>query len=174
MRLAKLSIMVILAVCFLGMTACGYSINEPIKFPGGVKTVYVKVFKNESLETGLETMIATSLVSEISRLGAEQLTATSEQADAVIQGSIRAASAEDISRVGINVAAERRAILYVDAQLVAKNGTVLWQVRNMAVSESYLVFEDKANTESSKYYAYGIISKRIAERIYGSMSEERF
>lgn len=174
MHFVRLGLIMTLMVCLPGMTSCGYSINEPVKFPGGVKTVYVKVFNNQTSEAGLETMISTSLVSEISRLGAEQLTVLPEEADAVIEGNIRAKSADDIARIGINVAAERQAILYVDAQLVAKNGTVLWQVRNMAVSQAYLVFDDKSNTEASKYYAYGIIAKRIAERIYGSMSMERF
>lgn len=140
--------------------------------PGNVKTVYVNVFDNLTTEAGLETMIATSIVSEISRFDAGLITARPEQADAVIKGTIRAMASESIARHGVNVAAERLAVLYVDVQLVDKDGMVLWQVRNLSDSEPYLVFDDKINSESSKFNAYGIIAARLAEKIYNQMTDK--
>lgn len=154
------------------MWGCGYSINQPGEIPGNVQTVYVNVFDNLTSEAGLETIIATSIVSEISRFDAKLVTATPGEADAVIRGSIRAVSSQSIAKHGVNVAAERLAILYVDCQLVDRNGMVLWQVRNLSDSEPYLVFDDKINNEASKYNAYGIIAARLAEQIYNQMTDK--
>lgn len=165
---------VVITAVFAGLlvlAGCGYSINMPGQMPGNVQTVYVNVFDNLTTEVGLETMLSTSLVSEISRFDAEQLTSDQARADAVIRGTIRASASQSIARHDVNVAAERLAILYVDCQLVDKNGVVLWQVRNISDSEPYLVFDDKINNEASKFNAYGIICARLAERIYNQMTD---
>lgn len=151
---------------------CGYTVNQSGQMPGNVKSIYVNVFENLTSEAGLETIIATSIVSQISRFDAGQVTSGIEQADAVIKGTIRATSSHSIARYGINVAAERLAVLYVDVQLVDRDGMVLWQVRNLSDSEPYLVFDDKINSESSKYNAYGIIAARLAEQIYSQMTDK--
>lgn len=163
----------VLAVLWAVLLAgCGYAVNQSGQMPGNVKSIYVNVFENLTSEAGLETMIATSIVSQISRFDAGQVTASIEQADAVVKGSIRATASQSIARHGINVAAERLAVLYVDVQLVDKDGMVLWQVRNLSDSEPYLVFDDKINSESSKYNAYGIIAARLAEQIYNQMTDK--
>lgn len=164
------SVIIGFAACvILTLAGCGYTVNQPGTLPGGVQTVYVNVFNNLTSEAGLETMIATSIVSEISRFGAQQIVDMPERADAIIRGSIRATASQSIAKHGINVAAERLAVVYVDVQLVNQDGTVLWQVRNLSDSEAYLVFSDKINNEASKFYAYGIITSRLAERIYSHM-----
>lgn len=165
-----LAVLTVLGAALLG--GCGYAVNQSGQMPGNVKSIYVKVFDNLTSEAGLETMIATSIVSQISRFEAGQVTARLEQADAVIRGSIRATASQSIARHGVNVAAERLAVLYVDVQLVDKDGMVLWQVQNLSDSEPYLVFEDKINSESSKYNAYGIIAARLAEQVYNQMTDK--
>ena len=159
-------------VCMMVLVGCGYTINQPGEMPGNVKTVYINVFENITSEAGLETIIATSVVSEISRFDAKLLTSRPEQADAVIRGTINATASQSIARHGVNIAAERLAILYVDVQLVDKNGMVLWQIRNLSDSEPYLMFENKINSNASKFNAYGIIATRLAERIYNQMTDK--
>lgn len=168
----KRTVWVCLFISLLWLSGCGYSINQPGQMPGNVKTVYVNVFENLTSEAGLETIIATSIVSEISRFDASGIAARPEQADAIIKGTIRATASQSIARHGVNVAAERLAVLYVDVQLVDRDGMVLWQVRNLSDSEPYLVFDDKINSESSKYNAYGIIAARMAEQIYNQMTDK--
>lgn len=173
MRNIQKQLLALLIVAGLwGLNGCGYSINQPGEMPGNVQTVYVNVFDNLTSEVGLETMIATSIVSEISRFDAKLVTARSDQADAIVRGTIRATSSQSIAKHGVNVAAERLAVLYVDVQLVDKNGMVLWQVRNLSDSEPYLVFGDKINNEASKYNAYGVIAARLAERVYNQMTDK--
>lgn len=150
---------------------CGYTVNKSGALPGGVQTVYVMVFDNLTSEAGLETMIATSLVSEITRFDSSAITSVPAKADAIIKGTIRATASQSIAKRGVNVAAERMAVLTVDVQLVQQNGVVLWQVRNISDSEPYLVFDDKMNNQASRYNAYNIISARLAERIYSQMTD---
>lgn len=172
MQRMKITLLVCILAGFFFLTSCGYTINQSGDLPGGVKTVYVKVFENLTTEAGLETMVATSIVSEISRFDAGLITSRPEQADAIIQGTVRAVASQSIAKHGANVAAERLAVLYLDVQLVDKNGMVLWQVRNLSGSEAYLVFDDKINTDASKNNAFGIIAARLAERVYSQMIDK--
>lgn len=172
MQIIKRALPVSLLLLILGvLVGCGYTVNKSGALPGEVQTVYVMVFDNLTSEAGLETMIATSLVSEIARFNANAITSVPSKADAIIKGTIRATASQSIAKRGVNVAAERIAVLTVDVQLVQQNGVVLWQVRDISDSEPYLVFDDKMNNQASRYNAYNIISARLAERIYSQMTD---
>ncbi|MDO8942500.1 MAG: hypothetical protein Q7U75_04915, partial [Desulfobacterales bacterium] len=63
-------------------------------------------------------------------------------------------------------AGERQVTMRIDVQLVAADGKVKWEVKNLSDNEAYPVSNDKFLNDERQRVALGLVSTRIAERVY--------
>ena len=83
---------VILILFLFSLSHCGYNWgHETRELPGGHKTVYVEMFKNQTKELGLESQFQKALANELQRSGFAIVT-NRNQAEVIIKGDVLAAS----------------------------------------------------------------------------------
>jgi len=160
----------ILAICF-GTAGCNYRFTGEGDFPGGVRTVAVPIFANQTSEAGVESTFTNDLIFEMNRNGRAVLD-LQENPDAVISVTIRSVRIDAASRSAEQTSRERRIRFGVDVKLTAaQDNRVIWQRKGLTANETYLVSDDKLQTEKNKQDAVTELSRRMAERIYNSLVE---
>ena len=161
----------ILLTLSMVLPSCGYHLAGPGAFPGDVNRIFVPVLNDRTGEIGIEATFTNDLIYEFSRRG-DALAPTREQADAVLLGEVTSIGVKSVSRRDILTSEERRVTVSLDLWLRSKAGKLIWAGRNLSDSEAYSIVEDnKLATQANRREAIGIISKRIAERVYSRLTE---
>ena len=151
--------------------SCGYRFAGGGKFPGNVKNLFVDILENRTSETGIENTFTNDLIYEITRRKKVALT-TSDRADAVLSGTIKALAIETISRRGTLTSLERRVTITVGLQLTQSDGEIIWSAQNVSENEEYDVTSNKQATEQNRRNAILALSKRLAENVYRRLTED--
>ena len=81
--------------------SCGYQFAGMGKMPGGAKTIYVTMLKNNTNETGLERIVTNAIINEFSRSGIS-MSKDQDKADAVLSGVVASVYTETIARSSAN------------------------------------------------------------------------
>ncbi len=159
-----------LALC-ASVAGCNYRLTGEGDFPGGVRTLSIPIFANQTSEVGVESAFTNDLIFEMNRNGRAVLD-LQENPDAVLTVIIRSVRIDAASRSAEQSSRERRIRFGVDAKLTtAQDNRAIWQRKGLSANETYLVSDDKLQTEKNKRDAIGELSKRMAERIYNSLVE---
>lgn len=149
---------------------CGYKFSGGGDLPAGIKSICVTVFENRTFETGIENIITNALIYEFTRDG--KITVTGKDgADAVLSGVIDSISAGTISHRGEYTSVERRVKMMVDLKLTHKDGRIIWTAKGVSENEAYQVTSDKVSTQHNKLNAISVLSKRLAEKVYYSLTD---
>jgi outer membrane lipopolysaccharide assembly protein LptE/RlpB len=160
-----------LLLLFWGATGCNYRFTGQGEFPGGVRTLSIPIFANQTSEIGVESTFTNDLIFEMNRNGRTVLD-LQENPDAVLNVTIRSVRIDAASRSAEQTSRERRVRFGVDVKLVAaQDNRVIWQRKGLSANETYPVSDDKLQTEKNKQDAIAELSRRMAERIYNSLVE---
>ncbi len=163
----------ILIVALLALAAggCGYRLPGESPFGPEVRTLYVELLENRTLEPFLENGVTDHLVSEIARGGVFTVTDRREEADAVLSGEITGYSSGAIAYDRLDAIVEYRSEMRASAQLRrSRDGKALWK-GGASWTEEYLASDDKALQEDNETAAIGVIGERLAEELYRRMLE---
>jgi outer membrane lipopolysaccharide assembly protein LptE/RlpB len=161
----------ILVGLWVVVSGCGYRFVGGGSFPGGIQNVFVEILENKTADVGIENTFTNDLIYEITRTGAVKLT-SENKAQGVLTGSITRISNETVSRRDQKEAAERRLTVYVDLQLKATDGRVVWSGNSIAANETYPVDPLKEQTEKNKSDAFEALSRRLAEVINNRLTSD--
>lgn len=125
----------LLAALFLA--GCGYSTRGSL--PDHIKTVAVPVFKNRTLEPGVETAITSGVVNAFSSGGRVRVV-SADQADAVLDGEVVGYSLDGLAfDRNANVRAYRlRLVLNVEFRDVRRGG-LLWRQEGLEETSDFQV-----------------------------------
>jgi len=81
---------VALLLCSMTSFSCAYKLSNAVdKLPGGVSTIAVPMFTNESKEPNIEVFFTNSFKNEVLRFGRINLVNSESQAEAVVTGVIK-------------------------------------------------------------------------------------
>lgn len=81
---------VALLLCSMTTFSCAYKLSNAVdKLPGGVTTIAVPLFKNDSKEPNIEVYFTNSFKNEVLRFGRINLVNSESQAEAVVTGVIK-------------------------------------------------------------------------------------
>ena len=136
------------------LAGCGYGTRGSL--PDHIKTVAVPIFKNRTLEPGVESAITSGVVNAFSSGGRVKVVPI-DQADAILQGEVVAYSLDGLAfDQTANVRAYRlRVVLNVEFRDVRKSA-MLWRQEGLS--------------ETSDFQVQGQVSDTIA-RGRGAMSQ---
>jgi outer membrane lipopolysaccharide assembly protein LptE/RlpB len=165
----NLIIIIIVAVWVFLSTACGYRFSGSGNLPSGVTAVFITIFENRTLETGLENVITEDIVYEFTR---NNRAASRKNADAILSGVVRSMHTETISRAGQHTAIERRVTVSVDLRLTDVDGREIWSAKSVSANEAYEVASNKFETEQNKQDAISVLSKRLSAKIYDRLTND--
>ena len=161
--------------CFLGvmiliLPTCGYRFSRGGDLPGGIKRVSVGVIENKSAETGVESIIINAIAYEFIRNG-KILSFQRGAADAVLSGTVQSVTTQSVSRQTVHSSLERQVTVTVSLEMTDPKGKVIWRAPRLSEYEAYEVADDKGTTEQNKRAAILKLSRRMAEKVYGQMTE---
>ena len=136
------------------LAGCGYSTKGSL--PDHIKTVAVPIFKNRTLEPGVDSAITSGVVNAFSNGGRVKVVPI-DQADAILQGEVVAYSLEGLAfDQHANVQSYRlRLVLNVEFRDV-KRSAMLWRQEGLS--------------ETSDFQVQGQVSDTIA-RARGAVSQ---
>ena len=154
-----------------GMVACGYHFQTAGVIPAGLEPIFIEVFENRTNQAGLETTVTNAVVFEFVKRNEAALARNAADASVVMKGVIRSVELQTISTRGRDVAGERQVTMRIDVQLVAADGKVKWAAKNLSDNEAYSVSNDKFLNDERQRAALGLVSTRIAERVYDRLSD---
>ena len=143
-----------LVLVALVLAGCGYSTRGSL--PDHIKTVAVPIFKNRTLEPGVDSAITSGVVNAFSSGGRVKVVPLDE-ADAILQGEVVSYSLDGLSfDQNANVRAYRlRVVLNVEFRDVRKSA-LLWRQEGLS--------------ETSDFQVQGAVSDTIA-RGRGAVSQ---
>lgn len=79
-----------LLLCSMATFSCAYKLSNDVeKLPGGVTTIAVPMFKNDSREPNIEVFFTNSFKNEVLRFGRINLVNSEAQAEAVVTGVVK-------------------------------------------------------------------------------------
>ncbi|MGI6680700.1 MAG: LPS assembly lipoprotein LptE [Bdellovibrionota bacterium] len=129
----------ILLPLLIFITGCGYTfIGSGSSLPADVRSVYIPFVTNLSSDTYITSLLTEALREEFEKYGALKVVDSTENYDAVLNVTIL--SVGDGSRtVTANTETELQSdlTLTLQAELLRRDGTVLWANPNLSQSRSY-------------------------------------
>jgi len=149
-----------------GMVACGYHFQTAGVIPAGLEPIFIEVFENRTNQAGLETTVTNAVVFEFVKRNEAALARNAADASVVMKGVIRSVELQTISTRGRDVAGERQVTMRIDVQLVAADGQVKWAAKNLSDNQAFSVSNDNILNDERQRAALGLVSMRIAERVY--------
>ena len=166
--LKRSSIWLIFILC-ISLSACGYRFAGSGSLPAGIKSVCIPVLNNRSSEAGVENTITNDLIYEFNRHDISVLS-SKDKADSVLSGTVWSVIIETIAYRDPTKSSERRVTVTVNLKLRSHSGKVVWSRMGLSDNEAYDVMSDKLETERNKREAILVLSKRLTETIYMSMT----
>lgn len=126
------------------LAGCGYSTRGSL--PDHIKTVAVPIFKNRTLEPGVESAITSGVVNAFSSGGRVKVVPV-EEADAILQGEVVGYSLDGLSfDTNANVRAYRlRLVLNVEFRDVRKSA-MLWRQEGLSETSDFQVAGQVSDT----------------------------
>jgi outer membrane lipopolysaccharide assembly protein LptE/RlpB len=126
------------------LAGCGYSTRGSL--PDHIKTVAVPIFKNRTLEPGVETAITSGVVNAFSSGGRVKVVPIDE-ADAILQGEVVGYSLDGLSfDTNANVRAYRlRLVLNVEFRDVRRSA-MLWRQEGLSETSDFQVAGQVSDT----------------------------
>ncbi|MCB9475548.1 MAG: hypothetical protein H6684_06940 [Deltaproteobacteria bacterium] len=154
-----------IAIVALGVavtTGCGYTREgRGANLDTGIRSVAIPVFRNDTFEAGLETIVTDALRREFLLHNFVKI-APAEKADAIAVGVIRKFNTKPISFSETDFATEYRASIRMSLKIVAPDGHVLWADERIAEVAEYPANEDVFASEANKRAAIRSIAEKIA------------
>lgn len=153
----------LLLFCFMG---CGYHFpGQSGTLPGNVEKVYISLFENKTSEPSLENTLTNRISEVFSRNNKISQVEKQNEAEALLQGTIRSYSSRALSYDSDDDIGKYRATIVVDVILkkildeeILWTGTVNW-------SEDYSSSSDKNNQQDLEQSAIDEMTLRLAEEI---------
>ena len=141
--------------CLVGVlvSACGYTLagSQP-RVPGGVRSVAVGEFRNESRQVGLSKTLAFAVEREFYEHGSLPVRERPGDGEAVISGTIREFKTRPVAFNSDEEALEYEAKMVLDVVLTRQSdGVVLWKGSRMLAIEDYAVSRQTVVPSSSQF-----------------------
>ena len=147
-----------LIVAAVALAGCGYSTRGSL--PDHIKTVAVPIFKNRTLEPGVDSAITSGVVNAFSSGGRVKVVPL-DQADAILQGEVVAYSLDGLAfDQNANVRAYRlRLVLNVEFRDVRRSA-MLWRQEGLSETSDFQVQGAVSDTLAR---GQGAVSQAAAE-----------
>lgn len=158
---------------FLGLAGCGYQFQgRSDQLPGEVRTLYISLMENRTLEPFLENSVTNAIVERFARNPHLEIVEDPNRADAILNGTISRYSNYAISYTSTDAIAEYRSEMVLDAGLrLAENAAVLWK-GTVSWTEEYPTSPNKILQDDRENAAIELISQRLADELYSRITDD--
>lgn len=160
-----------LALAAVLLAGCGYSTRGNL--PDHIKTVAVPMFKNRTLEPGVETAITSGVINAFSSGGRVRVVPLAE-ADAIIEGEVVGYSLDGLAfDRSANVRAYRlRLVLNVEFRDVRRSA-LLWRQEGLQETSDFQVQGTVSDTIAREHGAVLVAAAEIGRKVV-NLAVDRF
>jgi len=165
-----LEVLVVFTVTVIGIGGCGYHIaGMGGEFPGGVTSLSIPVFSNNTGKPDIEFTISSAFVTEF----VNTIKIIDNDPQAVMQGSIKSYTLTPISFAKNDITQEYRLTVTLVVKIVLREtGEVVWEDDNIVDYEDFSVnVGDVAATRDRELAAFKKLSKDTARLVKERMLE---
>ena len=161
---------IIYILLFWVFTSCGYHFSGGGEFPENIKKIKIEIFKNKTSSNTIATVLTNDLIYETGRN--KNITITDkDSADAIITGEIKSLGIAVIAHTGGYVSSEKRVTVTVSVKITGKDGKLIWSRETISAQEAFKTNQTKSIEEQNQNSAIVILSKRLAELIHSSITD---
>jgi Lipopolysaccharide-assembly len=163
---------VILMVCLVWVTACGYRFAGSGGPPQGVEKLFIELIENKTTEPGVDILITNGLKNEFIQKYRGVLV-DRDVATAVLSGVLVGIRTETVARRGALNSLERRVYMTLDLTMKSSDREQIWFARGITTSDTYSVTTgDKEATEENKRNVLQDLARRIAEISFNRLADD--
>ncbi len=163
-------IIAIFLACCLG---CGYRFAGSGSYPGGVQRIFVPLMENRTAETGVEKTFTNDLIDEFTRNRKASLASGRSAADGILSGTILSLAVNNVARISVSEAVERRVTGTLRLRLTSVDGRLLWSSGTLVEQQAYAVVAgNKSATDRNKADAIAMVSEKLAESAFTRLTDD--
>ncbi|HHL40700.1 MAG TPA: hypothetical protein ENJ37_09360 [Deltaproteobacteria bacterium] len=142
------------------VSGCGYHVaGKGGEMPGGVKSLAIPYFSNETARPGIETVITSAVIDEFLHV---VRIAEPPEAEAVMEGAVTGYELRPMAYTGSDVTQEYRLVITMSIRIVsAATGKVLWRDDRIRDYEDFTV--DAADVTATKEAELRVLEKMAAD-----------
>jgi outer membrane lipopolysaccharide assembly protein LptE/RlpB len=172
--LARLTIVALASVIWLGMSGCGYhTLGAATHLPPDLKTLAVPVFATRTDSNGTETAMTEAVVRELmTRTRFRVQTNSGSDADAVLHGTILK---QTVTPLTYNTATQQSSSFVItivaSVTLIGHDGRVLYENKNYVYREQYQSSTDLPTFIQEDPAAIQRLSREFARQLVADILE---
>ena len=152
----------VLLFSLLILSSCGYHMaGTGSHLTAGVKTIFIPVFENKTMEPIIEEELTTAVIREFLKDGRIEV-ADSSRADMVLKGSVVSYKETPVSFDAAQNVLEYR--VTVTTHLILLNTNTLWE-HDVTSTAEYTVSSDVMTTRIKKLSALREIARNLSEEV---------
>jgi hypothetical protein len=164
--------MVVMAVCLVPFSSCGYRFSGSEGLPQGIERLFIQLLENKTTETGIDIVVTNELKNEFIRKYRGVLV-DREVAAAILSGAVVGIRTETVARRGALTALERSVSMTIDLKLKTSGDERVWFAKGITSNDTYTVVSgDKETTEQNKRKALKDLAERIAEISFYRLTDD--
>ncbi len=167
--------LVLLLIALSGaLSGCGYHVaGKGGSMPGGITTISIPFFQNNTKRPDVETVLTTAIVDEFINTASLQVVKSGE-GEATLIGSVTSYTLTAVSFDSTDVTQEYRLSVAVDLKLVrGSDERALWERKGLADYEDFKVTAlDVDATKAAEREAFTKMAKDLARLIKEQMVED--
>jgi outer membrane lipopolysaccharide assembly protein LptE/RlpB len=147
------------------ISGCGYQmVGKETHVPPGLTSVAVPTFVNKTFEPGIEVPFTQAFLREFI-LDQRIKVVDRNQADSILQGTIKSFVISSVSYDRSGLALEYRTTVVMDVTLKKRTGETVWNVENLRETQWYHTSSNVLTSETNKAMAIQQIGRSLAGRI---------
>jgi hypothetical protein len=150
------------------ISGCGYRLRSAVvPLPGGIRSLAVPTFANETQAYKLEQRITRAVISEFTKRTRARITSVPEDADAVLYGRIHSLSSNPVTFGQDTFGSALLVTVQASARLVRRSdGKVLWENTDLLFRERYAL-----NPRVSEFFSeQNPALERLARDLAGTLA----
>ena len=159
---------ILVVIIVLLVTGCGYHVpGASDDWVGGkARTVYIRLFNNQTTEPFLENFVTDALIDELSRSRVIKLTENSSYAELTLSGNVESFTSNALAFNSSDRITEYRATMNISVRLTDKNNNqTIWQDK-LRRSNDYLATVNKNLQLEGRRVSARQVAKRLAEDVH--------
>jgi len=162
-------------LCLLAAAGCGYHlVGATSTLPARLQKLYVAPFANQTSRAEVDQRLTEQVSQEWVRRGRFQLVSSSDQADAVLSGTVVAVNVNPVQFDQVGRATQYQLTVIADIQLVDRTGekpVVLWHDKGFSLSQPYQVDVNTTDYFDREVEAMDLLATNFARNLVVTILE---
>ncbi len=171
----RIMAVVLLFAAALTGSGCGYAlVGRSNALPASVRSIAVPVFRNSTQRPGVEQWISEAVARELAGRGGLTVPASSEGADAILEGEVSSYTAWPSALDPSGRASEYQIVVVANVRLTSRQGETILKISGFQFQESYPIVSNSRSANDfsdQENVAVEALASKFAESLVSAVLE---